>query len=121
MARAVDAFSHPSAREPVAVQRRRTSARTYAADGSYGLEIVAVDRAGNASAPQTQAVAVYGALGFVRTSRSLFFPQDGDRLAPTTSLSFVLASPASVTSTIVNAAGATVRTINANTPMAAGA
>jgi flagellar hook assembly protein FlgD len=98
----------------------RTAQGPYAPDGTYGVEVVALDRAGNASAPQTATLRAYGAMGFVRASRTLFFPQDGDRVASSTSLSFVLARPATVTWTIVNAAGSVVRTIATDLPMDAG-
>jgi hypothetical protein len=64
---------------------------------------------------------VYGALGFARASKTPFFPQDGDRYATTTTFSYTLAGPATVNWTIVNAAGATVRTIKAGEALAAGA
>jgi hypothetical protein len=63
---------------------------------------------------------VYGSLGFSRASKNPFFPQDGDRYAPTTTFSFTLASPATVNWTILNAAGATVRTIKTGEALAAG-
>jgi hypothetical protein len=66
-------------------------------------------------------VAVYGSLGFMQASKTPFFPQDGDRYAATTTFSFTLASPATVSWTIVNAAGATVRTIKTGEALGAGA
>jgi flagellar hook assembly protein FlgD len=98
----------------------RTDAGTYAPDGLYEVQIAAKDRAGNVGQPQTQAVAVYGSLGFVKASKAVFFPQDGDRYAPTTTFSFTLANAATVDWTIVNAAGATVRTVKAAEALAAG-
>jgi flagellar hook assembly protein FlgD len=98
----------------------RNSSGSPAADGTYQVQIAARDRAGNVGQPQTRTVAVYGSLGFVTASRSLFFPQDGDRYAPTTTFSFRLASPATVSWTIVNAVGATVKTIKSGEALAAG-
>ena len=62
----------------------------------------------------------YGSLGFVATSRAVFYPQDGDTLAGTTVLSFRLRSPATVDWTIRNASGTVVRTIKAGASLAAG-
>ena len=98
----------------------RTTAGSPVPDGLYQVQIAAKDEAGNVGLPQTRSVAVYGSLGFSRASKNPFFPQDGDRYAPTTTFSFTLASPATVNWTIVNAAGATVRTIKTGEALAAG-
>jgi hypothetical protein len=63
---------------------------------------------------------VYGALGFVTTSTGLFYPQDGDGLSRTTRFSMKLKSPATVTWTVVDAAGAVVRTFRAEEQMEPG-
>jgi FlgD Ig-like domain/Peptidase family C25 len=98
--------------------------RSIAGDMSLNTEAVTgASYAGTSGDPSAFVVpgnASPAADGYVRTSKTLFFPQDGDTLAPTTSLSFVLKSPATVTWTVVNAAGATVRTIKANAALAAG-
>jgi flagellar hook assembly protein FlgD len=80
-------------------------------DGRYTIRVRARDRAGNLSDPQTRTVDVYAALGFVKSSRSVFFPQDGDTLARTTTFSMTLGSPASVSWTVIDAAGTVVRTL----------
>ena len=98
----------------------RTTAGSLVPDGLYQVQIAAKDEAGNVGLPQTRSVAVYGSLGFSRASKNPFFPQDGDRYAPTTTFSFTLASPATVSWTIVNAAGAAVRTIKTGEALAAG-
>jgi len=98
----------------------RNTAGSPVPDGLYQVQIAAKDRAGNVGQPQTQTVAVYGSLGFARASKNPFFPQDGDKYAATTTFSFTLASPATVNWTIVNAAGATVRTIKTDEALAAG-
>ena len=89
-------------------------------DGAYTMSITAIDGAGNRSDAVTRDVAVYTGLGYLAASRSLFYPQDGDALAATTDLSFTLAAPATVTWTIVDAAGATVRTFKTDEALAAG-
>ncbi len=98
----------------------RDASGTTVADGTYTVVFAAEDRAGNRSEAQTRTVAAYGSLSRVRVSSSLFYPQDGDSLAASAGLSFSLASAATVTWTIVNAAGATVRTIMTDQPLAAG-
>jgi flagellar hook assembly protein FlgD len=98
----------------------RSTAGSVVADGTYQVQIRAKDRAGNVGAPETRTVAVYGSLGFLKTSKSPFFPQDGDQYAPSTAFSFRLARPATVTWLIVNAAGTRVRTIKTLEALAAG-
>jgi flagellar hook assembly protein FlgD len=98
----------------------RTTAGSLVPDGLYQVQIAPRDQAGNLGLPQTRSVAVYSSLGFSRVSKNLFFPQDGDRYAPSTTFSFALANPATVSWTIVNAAGATVRTIKTGEALAAG-
>ena len=61
-----------------------------------------------------------GALRSVVTSKSMFFPNDNDSLAAKTLLSFTLARPMTVTWTLRNASGATVRTRLAAVGEAAG-
>jgi flagellar hook assembly protein FlgD len=98
---------------------RKTSG-AFASDGRYQLSIVAIDLAGNASPAVARTVDAYGAMGFGHSSRAMFFPQDGDRLAPTTAFSFKLLRPATVTWTIVNADGAVVRTLKNDQALGAG-
>ena len=98
----------------------RTSGGSYAKDGSHSIGIVARDRAGNASAAQSRTVDLYGSLGFVAASRTLFFPQDGDGLTRDTSLSFKLKSPATVSWVVTTSAGTPVRTIKTDEALAAG-
>src|SRR5690242_10427776 len=97
-----------------------TTSDGYASDGRYTVSVRARDRAGNLSAAQTRPVDLYGALGYVKTSRSVFFPQDGDSLAKATTLSMRLLSPATVTWTVVDRNNAVVRTLVDAQPMAAG-
>jgi flagellar hook assembly protein FlgD len=92
----------------------------YVSDGRFDLAFVAVDLAGNSSAPLARAVDVYGAAGFVATSRAAFFPQDGDRLARKTTLSFRLLRGATVSWAIVDNQGSVVRTLMTEQALAAG-
>ena len=107
-------------RDGVIIWDGRDTGGTIVPDGTYTASIVTTDPAGNTSAPQTRILQVYAALGFAATAPALFFPQDGDGLAATTNFSFKLASPATVTWTIVNDAGAVVRTVKTAEALAAG-
>ncbi len=84
----------------------RTSAGGYAPDGAYTVSMRPVDRAGNHGAPIEVGVVAYGALGYVTSSVTAFYPNDGDAYAKTTTLSFRLRAPATVTWQLLNAAGA---------------
>lgn len=92
----------------------------YVPDGSYSLSFTAKDPAGNRSAAQVREVTAYGGLGFVTSSKAVFFPQDGDALAPTTSLTFKLRAAATVDWTIQDAAGTVVRTLKTGAALASG-
>jgi flagellar hook assembly protein FlgD len=88
----------------------KTTAGTYAKDGTYTIRVAASDLAGNTGPAVERTVNVIGALRSVGTTRSIFFPQDLDSLDRTTTLSFTLARPMTVTWTLRNAAGQTVLT-----------
>jgi flagellar hook assembly protein FlgD len=79
-------------------------------DGDYTITIAPRDAAGNGGGGRTRTVRVVTLLGFVANATKVFYPQDLDRFAKTTTLSFRLARPATVTWAIRNAAGAIVRT-----------
>ncbi len=98
---------------------RKTSG-AYAPDGGYDVSFVARDRAGNTSAAQHRSVDVFGAMGFTASSKSAFYPQDGDRLGRKTVLSFRLLRVATVTWTIVDKAGNVVRTLKTDESLGAG-
>ncbi len=98
----------------------RDTGGTVVPNGVYEASVVAMDDAGNASAPQTRTVQVYSALGFATAAPALFFPQDGDALAATTTVGFTLADPATVTWKIIDGSGATVRTVKTAEALIAG-
>ena len=98
----------------------RDSAGRVVPDGTYTLRVTPVDPWGNAGASAYRTVVVVAALRSVTTSRAAFYPQDGDSLAKTTSLSLTLARPMTVTWTVRNAAGAIVATHLAAAQVAAG-
>jgi flagellar hook assembly protein FlgD len=89
-------------------------------EGTYTLRFTARDGAGTNGSFKQRDVTVVRFLSAVRSSAKVFFPQDGDRFARTTSLSFSLARPATVSWTIRNAAGTTVATRLSDAATAAG-
>jgi hypothetical protein len=82
----------------------RVAGGSLAPDGRYVLTIAPVDAGGNVGTGQERSVSLVTALSRVASSASVFYPQDLDRLAPTTTLSFSLARPMTVTWTLRNAA-----------------
>ncbi len=91
------------------------------ADGLYDVVLSPRDSSGTQGTSATRSVRVATTLGFVTTSKTLFYPQDADRFARTTTLGYKLTRPATVTWTIVDATGATVATLVDAQPTAAGA
>ncbi len=97
-----------------------TSGGAAAPNGSYIMRITTRDLAGNTSAFQERTLVVDRTLGFVASAKTVFFPQDGDKYAPTTVFSFRLADAATVDWTVVDATGKVVRTIKSGASLAAG-
>ncbi|HYX11640.1 MAG TPA: FlgD immunoglobulin-like domain containing protein [Candidatus Acidoferrum sp.] len=98
----------------------KATSGTYVPDGEYTLHFAARDRTGNEGAEKTRVVRVIGFLSAVKASAKVFYPQDGDRLAPTVSLSFAVARPSTVTWTIRNAANEVLVTHLADAAVGAG-
>ena len=92
----------------------------YVADGPYTLEFVAETGPATAARRSRDRSRCIAALASTASSRSVFFPQDGDNLGRTTAFSFRLRSAATVSWTVVNAAGTVVRTIKTGEALAAG-
>lgn len=88
----------------------RNSSGSVVPDGQYILRISPSDPFGNTGVAAERTVRVISALRSVASSKVLFYPQDLDSLAKTTTLSFVLARPMNVTWTLRSAAGAIVST-----------
>jgi len=88
----------------------RNNAGSIVPDGQYTIRFTPRDAVGNTGAGVTRPLTVVNLVGFVATSTALFFPQDGDRLAPSTSLSFRITRPATVTWTIRDATNQVVAT-----------
>ena len=89
----------------------RDSGGSVVADGVYDVRYTLTDAAGNTGAAIARPVRVSTTLGFVTTSRTLFYPQDGDQYAATSVLGYRLLHPATVTWTIRDAAGNVVDTL----------
>ena len=79
-------------------------------DGRYTLTLDRMDATGN-RATQRISLLVDRTAGFLRVAPTLFFPQDGDALAATGTISFRLARTAKVTLAILDASGAKVRDV----------
>jgi hypothetical protein len=83
---------------------------TYAPDGIYTIKVAPRDRAGNTGTFVGRQVSLIGALRSVASSRTIFFPQDLDSLDTSTTLSFSLARPMTVSWTLLDSAGNVVVT-----------
>ena len=88
----------------------RNTDGAYVADGVYRVRVAPQDVAGNTGANVERTVTVIRALKSVVASKAIFYPHDGDRLAKSSTLSFNLVRPMTVTWTLRNSAGATVLT-----------
>jgi hypothetical protein len=80
-------------------------------DGTYEVRVTPRDLTGTSGAAAVRSVRVDTTLGFVDTTRVLFYPHDGDTLAPDTTLSYTLTRAATVTWVIRDASGAVVDTL----------
>ena len=99
----------------------RTSTGAPVPDGAYTVTLTPRDAAGNSGAPVMAGVDVYAALAGVSRTPTLFFPQDGDRLAQKTLATWTLLSPAAVTIRVLDLDWNVVRTGPAGRADAAGA
>ncbi|HET7473061.1 MAG TPA: glycosyl hydrolase family 18 protein [Candidatus Limnocylindrales bacterium] len=91
---------------------------TRVADGTYTLDVIGRDAAGNRAA-RSIAVVVDRTLSTLRWNRAAFYPQDGDAITPSARLSFVIRRSAHVSVGIYH--GPTlVRTIWTNRATSAG-
>jgi flagellar hook assembly protein FlgD len=99
----------------------RTAAGKPVRDGAYSVTLSGTDAAGNVGEPATTPVDVYAALAGLARTPVLFYPQDGDALAPRTKATWTLRAPAVVTVEVRNAAGEVVRTAYTAKELPAGA
>jgi flagellar hook assembly protein FlgD len=98
----------------------RTASGGLAADGRYLVRLAPRDLAGNVGGALDREVWLFGALSRLAVTPAIFYPNDGDRLAPTATTSFALARPARVSWKVTTLAGATVRTIRTSENLAPG-
>jgi len=98
----------------------RDAAGNISPDGRYVITVAPVDAGGNVGIGQERTVSLVTALSGVATSASVFYPQDLDQLAPTTTLSFNLARPMTVTWTLRDAAAKVIDTHFAGAALPAG-
>jgi flagellar hook assembly protein FlgD len=89
-------------------------------DGTYDVRLVPVDTLGNRGTFETITVRSIALLRAVKTSKTVFYPQDGDTLGTTSVLSFSINRAATVTWTIRNANGDVVDTRYADAALEAG-
>ncbi|HEX7950176.1 MAG TPA: FlgD immunoglobulin-like domain containing protein [Candidatus Limnocylindrales bacterium] len=98
----------------------RDASGNVVADGRYVVSVTPIDAGGNAGGAQERTVRLASGLGWVATSVPVFYPQDRDALAPTTTLSFTLTRPMTVTWTLRDAAARVIDTYLAAIPLPAG-
>jgi flagellar hook assembly protein FlgD len=99
----------------------RNTAGQFVADGLYVVSLAPRDRAGNVGPAVQRTVGVYASLSKVAAAPALRYPQDRDRLAGYTVLSFSLARPATVSWKVLDAAGHEVLHRYSGAALAAGA
>ena len=88
----------------------RTAAGAAVKDGRYTVTYASKDVAGNPGKAVTSTIDVYRALAAVTRIPTLFFPQDGDRLAPKAAVAITLTEPATLSIAVLDGKGAVVRT-----------
>ena len=98
----------------------RNNSGAYVLDGDYVLHFAARDGAGNSGSGKSRPVRVVRFLSAVKSSVKVFYPQDNDAYAKTTTLSFAVSKPVTATWTVRNAAGTVVATKLAGVVVAAG-
>lgn len=98
----------------------RDAGGNIAPDGRYVITVAPVDAGGNVGIGQERTVSLVTALSGVASSTPVFYPQDLDQLAPTTTLSFNLARPMTVTWTLRDAAAKVIDTHLAAVALPAG-
>jgi flagellar hook assembly protein FlgD len=89
-------------------------------DGTYSLRYAPIDKAGNVGTVVGRTVDVISYASHVVSSVNRFYPQDGDRFAPTATLSFRLARPATVTWRITRMDGTVVQLLRDAVALPAG-
>ena len=98
----------------------RDASGAVAADGRYVISITPADAGGNAGNAQERTVSLVTGLSRVASSVPVFYPQDRDSLARTTTLSFTLTRPMTVTWTLRDVAAKVIDTHLASVALPAG-
>lgn len=98
----------------------RDAVGTVPPDGRFVITVAPLDAGGSVGIGQERIVDLVTGLGGVASSASVFYPQDLDQLAPTTTLSFNLARPMTVTWTLSDAAAQVIDTRLAAVALPAG-
>ena len=89
-------------------------------DGSYVVKVTPRDMAGTSGPTVARSVRVDTSLGFVTSSKTVFYPNDGDTLARSTTLGFKLTRSMTVDWIVRNAAGDTVANLLEGAAVVAG-
>ena len=97
----------------------RDAAGRTVADGRYTVAVSGSDALANRATTAIPLV-VDRTVGWLRWDRTAFFPQDGDRLTPTATVSVRVARAARLSLRVLDAAGVVVRTAWSNRAFAAG-
>jgi flagellar hook assembly protein FlgD len=117
----VRSFSVAVAAGPLAVTwDGRANDGRFVPDGTYDIRLTPRDAAGNIGTGVTRSFGVAGLVGYVASSKTVFYPQDLDGLATGTRLSFTLQRPSTVTWTLRSEAGDIVGTLVEAAAMPAG-
>ncbi len=98
----------------------RTSAGAFVPGGTYKLSLTPVDLAGNHGTAVDAVVVAYPALGFAKSSVAMIYARDRDRLAKSTTFTFRLLEPATVTWQLFAANGTVLLSKYQNAALAAG-
>ena len=93
---------------------------TYVSDGTYTVTGTPSSRAGNAGTPLSVNVKVLTTMANPAASPALFYPQDGDSLAPRTTMTVTLSQPATFSWVVVDKNNNVVRSIMSNASVGAG-
>jgi flagellar hook assembly protein FlgD len=93
---------------------------SYVPDGKYTLTGTPSSRQGEVGTSLSATATVLTTMATPRVSASLFYPQDADSLAPTTTFSVTLTQPAAFTWKVVDNGGNVVRTNLASAAVGAG-
>jgi len=99
----------------------KSSSGAVVPEGTYTARFAALDKAGNVGPAVDRRVDVVTFLSHVESSVNRFYPQDADRFAASTMLSFRVARPATVTWRITKLDGTPVLTLQDRGSLAAGA